>query len=307
LKGEYFRIKFTPEGLAKAKEHFEQAIAIDPYYAYAHSRLAANHYSAAFVNMNRLREAVALARRSAEKALALDPASIEPHSLLAVLAVVVDHDWKTAADHHARVLAKINNWPGGRHAYSAYYLVPLGRMEEALPQSRLAIENDPLSMIRHMGLVYALNFAKRYDDSIEAARRALEIDPNSYLIWHGLGMAQFHAGRNDDAIHSLVRAVELAPWFAAAVGALASAYHRGGNLEQGRKWAERLAQSDPDSLAMAEYRATTGDVNGMFEALEGAYEKRDAFMVYIKVWPSSFDPYRADSRFQSLLQRVNLV
>ena len=125
-------------------------------------------------------------------------------------------------------------------------------------------------------------------------------------MWHALGMAEWFAGRYEDAIRTLKRAVDLAPWYAAAVGSLASAYHRVGDLEHAREWALRLAQSHPDSLAMAEYRATTGAVEAMFEALEGAYEKRDVFLVFIKVW-TSFDPYRMDLRFQSLLDRMNLA
>ena len=305
LKGEYYRVKYTPEALAKAKAHFEQAIAIDPNYAYAHGLLAAYYYSVAFLDMKRLREMALLVKASAEKSLALDPGSIQSHSLLAVLAAVVDHNWNAAAGHHARALAE-NISPGGRHGYSVYYLLPLGRTADAIEQSRLALENDPLSMIRHMGLAYALNFGKRYNESMEASRRALEIDPNSYLIWHALGMAQFFAAQNEDAIHSLKRAVELAPWFASAVGMLASAYHRAGDQEHGREWVERLAQSDPDSLAMAEYYATTGETEAMFQALERAYQKRDVFMIYMRVWPS-FDPYRPDARFQSILQRLNLA
>lgn len=44
----------------------------------------------------------------------------------------------------------------------------------------------------------------------------------------------------------------------------------------------------------------------MFRALDRAYEKRDVFLIFIKAWPS-FEPYRADARFQSLLQRMNLA
>ena len=40
LKGQYYRVRFTPESLAKAKEFFEQALAIDPNYAPAYSGLA---------------------------------------------------------------------------------------------------------------------------------------------------------------------------------------------------------------------------------------------------------------------------
>src|SRR5204862_845382 len=39
LKGQYYFLRFTPESLAKAKEFFEQALAIDPIYAAAYTGL----------------------------------------------------------------------------------------------------------------------------------------------------------------------------------------------------------------------------------------------------------------------------
>ena len=47
LKGQYYRARLTPESLAKAKECFEQALAIDPNYAPAYSGLAVYYYALA--------------------------------------------------------------------------------------------------------------------------------------------------------------------------------------------------------------------------------------------------------------------
>ena len=44
----------------------------------------------------------------------------------------------------------------------------------------------------------------------------------------------------------------------------------------------------------------------MFEALDGAFQGRDVFLVYIQSLPF-FDPSRADPRFQSLLAKMNLA
>ncbi len=49
LKGQYHRNRITAESLAKAKEYFEQALAIDPNYAAAYSGLASYHYSLAAI------------------------------------------------------------------------------------------------------------------------------------------------------------------------------------------------------------------------------------------------------------------
>jgi len=67
------------------------------------------------------------------------------------------------------------------------YLLPLGRTAEAVEQSRLALDSDPLSMFLHLGVAFMLYFAKQYNDSIACARRALEIELNSYFMWHVLG------------------------------------------------------------------------------------------------------------------------
>jgi TolB-like protein/Tfp pilus assembly protein PilF len=306
LKGEYYRLRYTPEGLAKAKEHLEQSIAIDPNYARAHSKLAAYYYMLAILNLKPASEMVPLAKAAAAQALALEPANGEFHSLPAVIAAVFDHDWKAAENHHRKALAAEVVSPYSRYCYSSYYMLPWGRTEEAVKESHLALDGDPLSVPLHFGLASALYGARQYNESIECARRALEIDPNSYFIWDTMGQAQLASGQTDDAITSLKRSVDLAPWYTIAVGSLASAYHRAGDQERAREWAQRLAVSRGHSVGMAQYYATTGEVDAMFEALEGAYEQRDVFLLWLQSW-TSFEPYRADPRFQSFLKRMNLV
>jgi hypothetical protein len=44
----------------------------------------------------------------------------------------------------------------------------------------------------------------------------------------------------------------------------------------------------------------------MFEALDVAYRQRDLLLL-LDIDLAFFDPYRADPRFQSLLQRMNLA
>ncbi len=44
----------------------------------------------------------------------------------------------------------------------------------------------------------------------------------------------------------------------------------------------------------------------MFGALDGAYEQREMLLLLLPNQPL-FDPYRADPRFQALLERMNLA
>jgi hypothetical protein len=54
------------------------------------------------------------------------------------------------------------------------------------------------------------------------------------------------------------------------------------------------------------YYAAAGEVDAMFEALDGAYQQRDIFLPHIRYLPF-FDPYRADPRYQAQLKKMNLA
>ena len=303
VKGRYHRVRFTPERLAKAKECFEQALVIDPNYVPAYSGLSAYYYALAVLNVRPTGDVAPLAKSAAEKALAIDPANSEAHSVLATIAASFDYDWKAAEKHFRKAMAAE---PVPPLDYALYYLLPLGRVAEAMEQIRLALETDPLSMFLHFGMAFSMFAAKQYGETIEFAQRALEIDANYYLIWFAMGLAQLHAGFAQEAITCLKRSVELAPWWYTGGWALAAAYHQVGDHDHSQEWAHKLADSHGHTLGAADYYARTRNVDAMFEALDAAHRQRDAALLSIQCLPS-FDPYRADLRFQALLQRMNLA
>jgi len=246
-----------------------------------------------------------LAKSAAEKALAIDPANSEARSVLGSVAAAYDYDWEAAEKHFRQATAVEPVPPIVRHRYVMYYLLPLGRVAEAKEQSRLALETDPLSVILHNGMAWCMYYAKQYKETIEYARRALEIDPNFYFIWFAMGQAQLHAGFAQEAITTLKRGVKLAPWWHVGVAYLATAYRQAGDSERGEEWTSRLI-AHGDTAGAAVYYAAAGEVDAMFEALEGVYEQR-----YVNLpWTLNdrfFDPYRADPRWHALEKRVNLA
>jgi eukaryotic-like serine/threonine-protein kinase len=306
LKGQYYRGRYTPGSLAKAKECFEQALAIDPKYAPAYSGLALYYYTLASLGIQSTGEIAPSAKSAAVMALAIDPDNSEAHSVLGIIAALFDNDWKAAEMHfHVAISAK-SVPPGVRYRYVFYCLLPLGRVPEAIEQSRLGLETDPLSMILHFGMVWRMYIAKQYLETIEYARRAHEIDPNFYFVWAIMGLAQLHAGFTVEAIASLKRAVELAPWFHLSAWYLAAAYHQASDRERSQELARKLAVSHGHTYGAATYYATTGDVDAMFKSIEEAYRQRD-WNLAPGISAPFFDPYRTDPRFQALLAKINLV
>jgi tetratricopeptide (TPR) repeat protein len=246
-----------------------------------------------------------LARSAAGKALAIDSSNREARSVLAVLAAICDHDWKTAEKDHRTAMTAEPLPPVTRFRYAAFYLLPLGHVIDAMEQCRLGLDTDPLSMILHYAMARSLFYAKQYQESVEYARKALEMDANYYLLWFAMGLAQLYDGLTLHAIASLQRVVELAPWWYQGLGYLAAAYHQAGDCERGSECARKLTESHAGSCGAAAYYAATGEVDAMFGALDNAYRRRDRFLVHIKDEPF-IDPYRADPRFQSLLAKMNL-
>jgi len=155
-------MQLTPESLAKAKKFYEQTLAIDPNYASAYSGLALYCYMLATFAMKPIGEMAPLAKSAAEKALAIDSANSDAHSALASMAAVFDHDWKAAESHYRQGLATVPVSPRARFSYATHYLLPWGRVTEAMEQCRLGLETDPLSMLLHWGLIRSVHAAKQY-------------------------------------------------------------------------------------------------------------------------------------------------
>jgi Tfp pilus assembly protein PilF len=306
LKGQYHYLRLAPESLVKAKEFFEHALAIDPNYAPAYGGLAECYFYLAALGIKPVGDMAPLAKSAAEKALAIDPANSVAHSVLAAMTAVFDFDWKVAETHFRTAMPAEPVPSMVRLRYAVNYLVPSGRVHDAMEQIRLALETDPLSMPLHLCMALCMYFAKQYRETIEYARRALEIDGNYYLIWNVMGLAQLGAGFTQEAITSLKLVVELAPWFSDGAWYLATAYYQAGDHERSHEWAQKLAGSQCHTYGPAIYYAAAGEVDAMFEALEWAYRCRDVDLPFIQGQPL-FDPWRADPRFQALLQRMNLA
>ena len=187
-KGLYWYQRYNQENLAKAKESFEQALGHDPGYAPAHAGLAVFYYGLGATGIKRMIDMAPLAKSAAEKALAIDQTLSEAHSVLGLLAGSVEYDWNSA-EHHFRAAMAVEPIPPLVHVrYALYFLTPLGRFGEAEAQYQRALETDPLSMMVHYGLAFALYCERRYDEAIEHVRA---VDPLSRLLVsalrHGFG------------------------------------------------------------------------------------------------------------------------
>jgi serine/threonine-protein kinase len=306
LKGQYHRFRFTPESMAKAKEFFEQALAVDPTCAPAYSGLAGYYLVMATSGIRSMVDVWPWVTSSAEKALALDPDNCQAYSLLAHVAAICEHDWKKSEKLHLKAMSAEPVSSTMRFRYATFYLLPMGQHAKAMEQCRLALETDPLSAAVYMGLAFTFLISGQCAEAIQCVRKGLEINENFHPIMLVMALAQIQAGLRADAITTLQQVLRIAPWYNLASWCLAAVYHQVGNREESRELVRTLADSHGHTIGAAFYYASTGEVDTMFEALDGAYQKREFWLLNIQSLPF-FEPYRADLRFQSLLKRMNLA
>src|SRR5262249_2335316 len=92
LKGNYFLNQRTPDGIRKAIESYQQAIALDPRYATAYGGLASGYYHGIWAIPLEPKEATAQIKAALTKALAIDNTSSGSHLALASL-LWMEWDW----------------------------------------------------------------------------------------------------------------------------------------------------------------------------------------------------------------------
>jgi TolB-like protein/DNA-binding winged helix-turn-helix (wHTH) protein/Tfp pilus assembly protein PilF len=308
LKGRFFWNKRDQSGFAKAVDYFQQAIGKDPNYAQAYAGLADAYALSGGFNLVPVSEAMPKAKAAAERALRLDANLAEAHASLGLIAPFLNWNWAEAKEHYERSIELNPNYATAHHWYAEGYLIPMGRVDDALLQIRKAQELDPLSAVIATDMGKELYFARRYDEAIVELRRALEVDPNFVSAHNWISDSLLEKGNFSEAITELEKTK---PFREERVYIRQTAYlhARMGKHAQARTELEKslqLSKGKPvSSGAVALTYAAIGDKDKAFLWLEKAYEENSSFMTSLKFW-SAFDPFRSDPRFVGLLRRVGL-
>jgi len=142
LKGRYFAAQFTPEGLSKGMDYFHQAIALDPAYALAYDGMS--YYYALVDDLSAApRDVMPKAEEAARKAIELDDSLVQPHVEQAYNYTIYDFDW--AAEREFRRALSLNPTYAPAHEFYSWYLISVGRIDQAIQEGQRAVELDPLS------------------------------------------------------------------------------------------------------------------------------------------------------------------
>jgi len=113
LRGRFFLNTRSSDGIAKAIDYFERALASEPAWAPFHAALGQACALAAYYGFADANEALPRAKAAARQALAIDGGVGIAHAVLGQVALQYDRAWTAARDHFVRALEVAPNDPFG--------------------------------------------------------------------------------------------------------------------------------------------------------------------------------------------------
>lgn len=308
LNGRYFSHRGS-DGIPRAIENFQRAIAKDPDYALAYSGLADAHATQALWAWESPKQALEQAKVAAEKALALNGSLPEAHASLAQVKL---YSWDFGgAEQEFRRALELNPSYANAHHWFSHCLMAMGRTDESLAETNRALIFDPLDLSIQTHLGWHHYFAREYDQAIAPIHKALEGDtsPRSRAVPHAiLGAVYEQKGMYEEAIANFQEAVGQSGGIPVYIAQLAQAQAASGNRAEVLRLLKELKRPKQKYVPPEEIGAVyaaLGQKDTAFQWLEQAYQVRSPSLVNLKVDPR-FDGLRSDQRFSNLVRRIGL-
>jgi serine/threonine-protein kinase len=253
-----------PGSFEQTKALFEHAIAIDPLFALPHSLLGGCYTMLANLGFRPAYDVMPLARAAEAEALRIDPALPEAHALLGVCDGCFGHDWAGAQREWQLAMAREPVSRDVRFWYGNHYLLPTGRLAEAVETMASGLQDDPLNhLYRHL-YARGLRHLGRLDEAVAELRSILEIAPDFPWALETLGAVCAQQGNWEEALAFTERAHAVTPWSNTVIGQLAALLDRTGDRTRVDALLETLGTGEA-------YGASTG--LAIFHAMKGDFEQ----------------------------------
>jgi DNA-binding winged helix-turn-helix (wHTH) protein/TolB-like protein/Tfp pilus assembly protein PilF len=310
LRGRFFWNKRSRDGFERGASYFRQAVEKDPAYALAYAGLADSHIGLTFYHYASPHAAMPLARAAALKALEIDGSLAEAHASLAHVKANYEWDWVESERLWRKAIELQPEYATAHQWFGIHYLTPMGRLDEALAETRRARDLEPLSAVFNAFVGGTLFFARRYDEAIEECRKTIDLHPDFGVAHWYLGRAYLQKGRLPEALAELQKAVTLSGGSPLMKGSLGVGYALAGDRAAAERTLDELAKlragSYASALDLADIQVALGDRERAFQSLGQAADERAFHLIYLKVWPE-LDPLRSDPRFKALILRLGLT
>jgi tetratricopeptide (TPR) repeat protein len=293
--------------MREAIEQFRLAIDLDPTYALAYAGLADTYGILASAHYEPLppKADIAKAREAASKALELDDTLAEAHSAMAFVLGWYDWDWPGAERELKRALELEPSYATAHQRYG-WYLMAMGRLDDALAEMGLAEQYDPFSPIIRTNIGTVLYCRRQYDEALTQFRAVAEMDSTFIMNHMWPGKTCLAKGAFSEAIAEFNQ--EKVPW-EESVWLLGMTYARMGQKREARKilngLQELARQHYVSPFAFIMIHIGLGEKDQAFEWLDKACQERDFDLCMLNVDPN-LDSLRGDPRLKKVVEQVGL-
>jgi adenylate cyclase len=311
LKGRYQWRNFYAPGYERVREYFEQAVALDPSYAPAHTGLSV-YYSWAAANAIFPPKVWPLAEEYARKSLSLDDTWPETYNALAAVEIYHKRNWAAAERAFHRGMELDPNF-ADLHSHYGMCLAYLGRFDEAIAQTERALQLDPFYPGTNVHYGTLLFFSRQYDRAAAQLAKTLDLYPDNAFAHEYFGNVCAKRDMLHEAITHWCSALNLNGRSEDA-RVLEQTFKAAGFDAAVRTLGERQLEELDAKRARAEYVAAAhyvfvhikrGNLEDALALLPKMAEEPDWFALQMRVNPI-LDSLRSDPRFGKISESLVL-
>ena len=236
-------------------EYFRQATDLDPNFALAYAAIANSYNGMTAYPYMAPKDAVPLAKSAASRVLEIDPTLAEAHTALANSLACFDWNWKDAERAFKRAI-ELNPDDAGTHcAYGMFYLMPVGRLDEAIAEGKRSLDLEPLDLNHGANLSGLYFYARRYDEALEHAKQVYGLDENFIVGRWALSQAYIQKGMYADVIELNEKALRSDPTNPVFLRFAGIAYAKAGRRQDAEKIIDRFREMAKSQYVMSYHLA----------------------------------------------------
>ena len=308
----YLRGQLTWNGrrqnwIEQSLDYYHQAAQKDPNFALAHIGIADAYIMLSGHRRISMQEAETRARPSIMRALEIDDSLAQAHNALAELKYQYEYDWEGAEKEFQKAIALNGNVAWIRQAYG-WFLMSLGRFDQARVEMEKARELDPSSLTINVGRGRLYYYSRQYDQAIQHFQNIVAVEPNDSSAYYSLYGIYQCKQMYPEAFESFVKFATLSGAPRQDVDALREAYQSGGWQGFLMYRLKRLQKADPkkvDPFTFADLYVMLGKKDEAFTWLEKTFDNRDPVTLQFSIDPA-YDSLRGDPRYAKLVERIGL-
>ena len=308
LQGKFYAEQFTPEDMRQAYDLYQRAVELDPDSALAWTGLARICRFQLQAGLMRPRDGEPRCREPLITALQLDDTLADVHLGLASSYWLYDYNWD-AADASFRRAIELNPSHAEARMFYSHFLANIARLEDSNEQMLLARQLDPLNIF-----VQALHAAQMHlvgdlEEGVSKLQIIVDEWPSLGFGYDVLWGGHVRLGNFDLALDAARNHFGLTMGQPSMVEAIDRGFAAGGfrrAMLEGAQEAVRLnMEGYIPAVEISMLFELSGDLDGMFEWLDTAYEQHDPTLPYSGA-AALFNHDPDEPRFIALLERMNL-